>query len=90
MLYRVTGKDAQAEACHRQALELARAADSAPQEARSLAGLGRCAAAIGQTTRAEALLRQAHEMLQRIGAAEAPAVLAELDAFTSQEPQGKP
>jgi hypothetical protein len=51
----------------------------------ALAGLGRCAAA-ADDSRAQALLRQAHEILQRIGAAEAPAVLAELNVLTSPEP----
>ena len=63
---------------------------SAPDEGHALAGLGRCAAAGGHTTRAEAMLRQAHEILQRIGAADAPAMLAELDALTSQDPEGNP
>jgi len=81
-LRRADGELAEAETCHQQALELARAIGSAPIEAHALAGLGRCAATAGHATRAESLLRQAQEIFQRIGAAEAPAVLAELDAFT--------
>jgi tetratricopeptide (TPR) repeat protein len=89
-LHRVTGECSEAKACHQQALELARATGGAPHEAHALAGLGRCAAAAGQAARAGALLRQAHEIFQRIGAADAPAVLAELDALASQEPHDKP
>ncbi len=39
--------------------------------------------AADDATEAEVLLRQALETLQRIGAAEAPDLLAELDAITS-------
>ena len=85
-LHRLSGNLAGAEACHQRALELARAIGSSWDEAHALAGLGRCAIAVGQASRAEALLRQAHEIFQRIGAAEAPAVLAELNAITSPEP----
>ena len=80
--YRVTGELGEAEAYHRQALELARAIGSVPQEAHALAGLGRCAAAAGHVAQAQTLLRQASEIFQRIGAADAPWVLAELDALT--------
>jgi tetratricopeptide (TPR) repeat protein len=88
-LHRVSGEPAEAEACHLQALELARAIGSAPHEAYALAGLGRCAAIAGHATRAEAFLRQAREIFERIGSADTPSVLAELDALTSQDPQGK-
>jgi tetratricopeptide (TPR) repeat protein len=87
-LHRLSGEPAEAKAYHQQALELARAIGSAWDEAHALAGLGRCAAAVGHTTRAQALLRQAHEIFHRIGAAEAPAVLAELNALTSPGPRG--
>ena len=40
------------------------------------------ALAAGHAAQAETLLRQALEIFQRIGAAEAPELLAELDAFT--------
>ena len=86
-LHRLSGNLAGAEACHQPALELARAIGSSWDEAHALAGLGRCAIAVSQASRAEALLRQAHEIFQRIGAAEAPAVLAELNALTSPEPR---
>jgi len=39
---------------------------------------------------AEVLLRQALEIFQRIGAAEAPDILAELGALTAPDPYGKP
>jgi tetratricopeptide (TPR) repeat protein/transcriptional regulator with XRE-family HTH domain len=83
-LHRLRGEPAEAEAYHQQALKLARAIGSPWDEAHALAGLARCAAA-GRTTEANSLLRQAHTIFQRIGAAEASAVLAELNAFTSPE-----
>jgi len=89
-LHRVTGSLVEAEACHQQALELARAIGSAPHEAHALAGLGRCAATAGHPARAAPLLRQAYEIFQRIGAADAPSVLADLDALTGQDLHGKP
>ena len=85
-LHRVSGDLAQAEECHQQALELARAIASSWDEAHALAGLGRCAMAAGHATQAEILLRQALEIFQRIGAAEAPDLLAELDALTGPRP----
>jgi tetratricopeptide (TPR) repeat protein/transcriptional regulator with XRE-family HTH domain len=85
-LYRVSGELAQAEECHRQALDLARAVGSSWAEAHALAGLGRCATADGHAAQAEDLLRQALEIFQRIGAAEAPGLLAELDARTDPPP----
>jgi class 3 adenylate cyclase/tetratricopeptide (TPR) repeat protein len=86
-LHRLSGKPAEAEAHHQQALELARVIGSAWDEAHALAGLARCAAAASHTTRAQALLRQAHVIFQRIGAADTPAVLAELNALTSPGPR---
>jgi tetratricopeptide (TPR) repeat protein/transcriptional regulator with XRE-family HTH domain len=85
-LHRVSGDLAQAEGCHQQALELARAIASSWDEAHALAGLGRCAMAAGHIAQAEILLRQALEIFQRIGAAEAPDLLAELDALTGAPP----
>ena len=81
-LHRVGGDLAQAQGCHRQALELARAIGSSWDEAHALADLGRCALAAGHGAQVEVLLRQALEIFQRIGAAEAPDLLAELDALT--------
>jgi len=89
-LHRVNGDLARAEGYHQQALELARAIASLWDEAHALAGLGHCAMADGQTNRAEALLRQAQQIFQQISAAEAPGLLAELDALTSQAPPDKP
>jgi tetratricopeptide (TPR) repeat protein/transcriptional regulator with XRE-family HTH domain len=77
-LHRVTGDLAQAEECHRMALDLAHAIASPLGEAHALAGLGRCALATGRGSKAETLLGQALEIFQRIGAAEAPAMRAEL------------
>jgi Tfp pilus assembly protein PilF len=61
-------------------LDLARRLGIALEEARALAGLGRCARAAGRTAEAEDRLRQALAILRRIGAAEAADVSAELDA----------
>jgi len=85
-LHRVSGDLAEAEGCHQQVLELAHAIDSSWDEAHALAGLGRCALASDRATKAEALLRQALEIFQRIGAAEAAYVSVELDALTEAEP----
>ncbi len=85
-LHRVSGDIAQAEGCHQQALDLARAITSSWDEAHALAGLGRCALADGHAIQAEDLLRQALEIFQRTGAAEAPDLLAELDALTGPSP----
>jgi tetratricopeptide (TPR) repeat protein len=85
-LHRVSGDLAQAEECHQQALELARAIANSWSEAHALAGLGRCALAAGHATQAGILLRQALEIFQRIGAAETPDLVAELDALTGPPP----
>jgi hypothetical protein len=55
---------------------------SSRDEACALAGLGRCALAADHAARARTLLWQAHEIFQRIGAAETRDVLAELDSLT--------
>jgi tetratricopeptide (TPR) repeat protein/transcriptional regulator with XRE-family HTH domain len=86
VLYRVSGDPTQAEGCHQQALELARTIADSWDEADALAGLGRCALAVGRAAQAEGLLRQALEIFQRIGAAEAPDLLTELDALTALPP----
>jgi tetratricopeptide (TPR) repeat protein/transcriptional regulator with XRE-family HTH domain len=85
-LHRVSGELAQAQGCHQQALELARDIASSWDEAHALAGLGRCALAAGRANQAGILLRQALEIFQQIGAAEAPDLLAELDALTGPPP----
>jgi tetratricopeptide (TPR) repeat protein len=87
-LYRVSGELARAEECHHRALEIARAIVSSWDEAHALAGLGRCALAADHA-KAEILLRQALEIFQRIGAAEAPGLAAELAALTSPPPAQK-
>ena len=85
-LHRVSGDLAEAEGCHQRALDLAGAIASSWDEAHALAGLGRCALAAGHATQAEILLRQALKIFHRIGAAEAPDLLAELDALTGPPP----
>jgi hypothetical protein len=69
-----------------QALDLAREFGSSWDQAHALAGLGRCARAAGRAANAEASLRQTREIFQRIGAAEASGVSAELDALTKGRP----
>ena len=86
MLYRVSGDLTQAEGCHRQALDLARAIATSRDEAHALAGLGRCALAAGHTGEAEDMLRQALAIFQRIGAAEAAEVSAELESLNDTRP----
>ena len=54
-------------------------------EALALAGLGRCSLAAGHSDEAAQTLRQALEIFQRIGAAEAAGVSAELDAATQAQ-----
>ena len=78
-LHRVRGDLQKAAACHRQALDLAREIASPWDEAQALAGLGRCARADGRTSDAIASLRQGWEIFERIGAAEATTVAAEVD-----------
>src|SRR5215472_8930167 len=68
MLHRARGDLLRAHDCHRQALDQARAISSARDEARALAGLGRCALAAGDTTQARVMLRRAHDIFERIGA----------------------
>jgi tetratricopeptide (TPR) repeat protein/transcriptional regulator with XRE-family HTH domain len=80
-LHRLSGDLGHAEVCHQQALDLARATASSWDEAHALAGLGRCALAADHATQAGVLLRQAQEIFQRIGAAEATGLAAELDAM---------
>ena len=80
-LHRVRADLGRAAACHRQALDLAREIGSSRNEAHALAGLGRCALAAGRTADAKASLRQARDIFQRIGAAEAAGGAAEIDAL---------
>jgi tetratricopeptide (TPR) repeat protein len=80
-LSRIHGDLSQARASHQQALDLARQHGIPLGEARALAGLGRCARAAGRTAEAEDRLRRALAIFQRIGAAEAADVSAELDAL---------
>ena len=66
-LHRVWGDLRQARSCHQRALDLARWIGSSWDEVHALPGLGLCAL----TAEAEDQLRQALEIFQRIGAAEA-------------------
>ena len=87
-LHRVCGDLRQAGSCHQQALDLARQIGSAWDEAHALAGLGRCALAAGHTAKAADMLRQALEIFQRTGAAEAADVARELGALIKADPTG--
>jgi tetratricopeptide (TPR) repeat protein/transcriptional regulator with XRE-family HTH domain len=78
----------QARSCHQKALMLARQIGDSWDEAHALAGLGRCALASGRTAEAEDRLRQALDIFQRIGAAEAADVSGELAALIKAEPTG--
>jgi tetratricopeptide (TPR) repeat protein len=83
---RIRGDLDRASACHRQALDLAREIATPWDEAQALAGLGRCALAAGRTADAIAGLRQAQEIFDRIGAAEAATIAAELDGLAGTGP----
>ncbi len=85
-LSQVCGDLGQAEAHHGQALNLAREIDSSWDEAQALAGLGRCALTMGRIADALAGLQQAQEIFQRIGAAEAADLAAELAALARPGP----
>jgi tetratricopeptide (TPR) repeat protein/transcriptional regulator with XRE-family HTH domain len=75
----------QAGTYHRKALELAREIESQWDEAHALAGLGRCSLAAGNRADAEAGLRQALDIFQRIGDAEGSRVSAELEELRSED-----
>jgi tetratricopeptide (TPR) repeat protein/transcriptional regulator with XRE-family HTH domain len=77
-LSRIRGDLSQACSSHQQALDLARHLGIPLEEAHALAGLGRYVRAAGRTAEAEDKLRQALALFQRIGAAEAADVPAEL------------
>jgi tetratricopeptide (TPR) repeat protein len=85
-LHRIRGDLDQAATYHRRALHLAREINSPPIHGRALAGLGRCALAGGRTADARDVLRQAHKVFQRTGAAEAAEVAAELSALAGPAP----
>jgi tetratricopeptide (TPR) repeat protein len=80
-LHRVCGNLTLAGAHHRQAVNLARKIASPWDAAQALAGLGRSATAAGRYAEAEIFLRQARDILVRLGAAEATAVPAEPDSL---------
>jgi tetratricopeptide (TPR) repeat protein len=76
---------------YREAPTLSRAIGSHWDEAHALAGLGRCALAHGRTSDATENLKQALDILRKIGAAEITAeITAELDSLTQprQDPPG--
>ncbi len=86
ILHRVFGDLSQARDYHQQALRLAREIHSVWDEAHALAGLGRCALLDDRAAEAAANLRQAQEIFQRIGAAEANVISGELATLTRDHP----
>jgi DNA-binding SARP family transcriptional activator len=81
-LHLARGEPGPARDCHQQALELARAVGSPWDEAGALAGLARCDRADGRLAAATAGLRQAEQIFERICAADAAGLAAELEALT--------
>jgi DNA-binding SARP family transcriptional activator/tetratricopeptide (TPR) repeat protein len=82
-MHLVSGSPQRARAQYQRALELARAIGSQLEEAHALEGIGRCAApppppAASTASTGRDALRQALEIYQRIGAADAPRLAAEL------------
>jgi tetratricopeptide (TPR) repeat protein len=71
-LHRARGDPAQAWACNREALDLAREDGIRWDEAHALAGLGQCALANGRIAEAEGQLRRALEIFQRSGPPKPP------------------
>ncbi|MFC9815682.1 tetratricopeptide repeat protein [Streptomyces virginiae] len=74
---RLAQADTLAEDLHREAAELAHALGSPLEEARALAGLGRCAHTRGESDLAMGLLQRAMTLFVRIGAAERQELAAE-------------
>jgi len=81
-LHLADGDLAAAGTCYQQALDLARQTGDPWDEAHSLAGLGRCARAAGDSATAVQTLARALRMFSETGAAEAAKVAAELSALT--------
>ncbi len=68
----------EARACHQRALKLARASGARLEEARALEGIGKCRARLRDAGAGTGALRQALEIYQRLGAADAAGLAAEL------------
>jgi DNA-binding SARP family transcriptional activator/tetratricopeptide (TPR) repeat protein len=80
-VHRLSGDIGRALSAHREALVLAERVSSPFDRALSLAGFGRCAVARGHPREGRAQLRAALEILDRIDAAEAAEVAADLAAL---------
>ncbi|CAM5620752.1 hypothetical protein SAVIM338S_05809 [Streptomyces avidinii] len=76
---RLTLGDGTAEDAHREATVLARDVGSPLEEARALAGLGRCARTRGESDLAVGLLRRALDLFSQMGAGERERLAGELD-----------
>jgi DNA-binding SARP family transcriptional activator/tetratricopeptide (TPR) repeat protein len=72
------GDPLEARACYQAALELACATGAQLEEARALEGIGKCAAQIRDADGAQSALQQALAIYQRLGAADAARLAAEL------------
>jgi tetratricopeptide (TPR) repeat protein/transcriptional regulator with XRE-family HTH domain len=79
-LHHSRGDLEKARACYQSALRRGRDLAIPLEEGRALAGLGRCALSAGDDADALDLLRLAHDVLVRAGAAEAQAIATELNA----------
>ena len=73
------GDPKQARAHYQRAMQLARTIGSQLEEARALEGIGKCATAIHAADADRKTLRQALEIYQRIGSADARRLAAEID-----------
>jgi tetratricopeptide (TPR) repeat protein len=73
------GDQQQARACYRSALEIARNIDNQLEEARALEGTGKCTATLPTTDTADGALQQALDIYQRLGAADAARLAAEMN-----------
>jgi tetratricopeptide (TPR) repeat protein/transcriptional regulator with XRE-family HTH domain len=86
-LFRVRGNLDQAREYHQYAIRLAHKIPSEWDEAHAVAGLARCDIAVGRIESAQAGLRKAHQIFERIqAAAEADDVAAELQALDDADP----
>lgn len=74
------GDPERARACYRSALDIARNIDNQLEEARALEGTGKCAAMLSTAATADGALQQALVIYQRLGAADAARLAAEMNA----------
>jgi DNA-binding SARP family transcriptional activator len=80
MVHLAQGDPLQARPCYQRALELARTTGAQLEEGHALEGIGKCAAQISDAGTADSGLRQALEIYQRLGVADAARLAAEMGA----------